>query len=41
MDALESGSVHSILEKFWEEVQTQAALKAMTGMERMFVLEGD
>ena len=40
MDALESGSVvHSVLEKFWGEVQTQAALKKMTGMERIFVLD--
>jgi ATP-dependent helicase/nuclease subunit B len=40
IDARESGTVvHKILQYFWDEVQTQAALKAMTSTERATLLE--
>lgn len=40
MDAGESGIVvHRVLERFWERVETQAALLAMSGSERAEVLD--
>jgi probable DNA repair protein len=40
MDALESGIVvHAVMENFWGQVQSQDALRAMTGAERDSVLD--